>query len=1047
MKKNYLRLLIVCLLLPSVQVAIPTAGAQTAVASADEFDPKTWMADASVEARSNLLSEFIIPGSHDALTYDLITVPACSAAQRKAEGGRCKNVPLVAERLPWVGVKPWAQAQDLTIKQQLEAGARSFDLRFFEVTEAWQNELGFLRWLQVDDRDIEAGDYITHHTLAGGTKSTEIFKDIRAFAKKHPREILVLNFRSIEVEDKNVFFQHVSDGLDLPTNGIAGSVWNKPVSDLQDGPGNIVSTYDWLEKIGSLTCDACDRIIKNPEAHNLGTLKSKGYLLEEDSDEIFKGYPWADKYATEPALIALLQGLDDSQKYHLEDNVGTRLTPAIGLPEDSNRALTLIVNPLLPGSIEEIAAGPADECYGCGINEKLVPALTVLPRDHVNMLWFDYYSEDITREIAKLNEDPIRVAVHILKVEENDCNSSPLATSKPNCIDPSGYPDFYPKVNFSPDEGWGEWGGVELENTDRWADSDKGNGDPKPSDEIWNDWTFQTAGFLPYQVQIGPWIARRALDITETSVEVDIKIRDEDIGSNDHPTINGGRRSIVKTFDLSKCVSDPDDCGLTRKTYTKSGSRWEYDCGFFGCSTKAGVKIKYLVQVCRWSSCEEITDVGDWIEAGKNEAPVAALDKEVYTVDEGSPLSVDGSGTSDPDDDPLSYVWELNDPQSCSDIPADEPRIQADYVCADDESFEIKLTVSDEEFSDTASASVVVNNVVPTATAVGGVIDEDGVATVSGTITDPGRLDTFDIEIDWGEGGPVSYAYPAGTTVFSETHRYLDDNPTATASDVYTINVVVTDDDGGKGSAQTTVTVDNVAPLITELASSATFDDNVEEEDTVTVSGSFTDVGTLDTHTVLIDWGDHSTSPAVVTQGTGTGTFTADHAYSAGGVYTVTVTLTDDDTGVDTDNTIAVVTGVGINGDVLQVVGTHGNDLAVIKAVRTEIDVFASFVSPKHRRFDLTEVAAIEVWLREGNDRGAVHRSIHLPVTIHGGTGDDMMWGGSGDDFIEGGHGNDKLWGRDGADELYGNDGDDQVRGDKGVDILDGGPGKNSLRQ
>ena len=33
----------------------------------------------------------------------------------------------------------------------------------------------------------------------------------------------------------------------------------------------------------------------------------------------------------------------------------------------------------------------------------------------------------------------------------------------------------------------------------------------------------------------------------------------------------------------------------------------------------------------------------------------------------------------------------------------------------------------------------------------------------------------------------------------------------------------------------------------------------IDENGSVTLSGSFADVGTLDTHTVLIDWGDGTT--------------------------------------------------------------------------------------------------------------------------------------------------------------------------------------------
>ena len=43
-------------------------------------------------------------------------------------------------------------------------------------------------------------------------------------------------------------------------------------------------------------------------------------------------------------------------------------------------------------------------------------------------------------------------------------------------------------------------------------------------------------------------------------------------------------------------------------------------------------------------------------------------------------------------------------------------------------------------------------------------------------------------------------------------HKYLDDNPTETPSDVYPITITLTDDDGGVATASTSVRVNNVAP-------------------------------------------------------------------------------------------------------------------------------------------------------------------------------------------------------------------------------------------
>src|SRR2546426_2763388 len=90
-----------------------------------------------------------------------------------------------------------------------------------------------------------------------------------------------------------------------------------------------------------------------------------------------------------------------------------------------------------------------------------------------------------------------------------------------------------------------------------------------------------------------------------------------------------------------------------------------------------------------------------------------------------------------------------------------------------------------------------------------------------------------------------------GNWSFSATHQYLDDNPSGTASDTYTISVSVTDDDTGTDSGSTSVTVNNVAPTITSLSSPA----SINESDTLTLTGTFHDPGTLDMHTLVIDWG------------------------------------------------------------------------------------------------------------------------------------------------------------------------------------------------
>ncbi len=104
----------------------------------------------------------------------------------------------------------------------------------------------------------------------------------------------------------------------------------------------------------------------------------------------------------------------------------------------------------------------------------------------------------------------------------------------------------------------------------------------------------------------------------------------------------------------------------------------------------------------------------------------------------------------------------------------------------------------------TENLQIVVNNVAPTVVLNPVVmINENGTATVTGTITDPGRPDTFTLDINWGDplspNNIESFAVGAsitGSQVFTLTHQYRDDNPTNTASDDYIISAIVSDDDG-----------------------------------------------------------------------------------------------------------------------------------------------------------------------------------------------------------------------------------------------------------
>lgn len=178
-------------------------------------------------------------------------------------------------------------------------------------------------------------------------------------------------------------------------------------------------------------------------------------------------------------------------------------------------------------------------------------------------------------------------------------------------------------------------------------------------------------------------------------------------------------------------------------------------------------------------------------------------------------------------------------------------------------------------------------------------INENGTVMLSGAFADPGTQDTHTVVINWGSGESSSTLnLSAGVLTFSASHQFLDDNPTGTISDKYPISVTVTDDDGGSGSETTAVTVNNVAPAITGLAATP----SMIPDGTVSLSGSFTDPGTLDVHTVLVNWGDGSLPESFPVLPVGQRTFTLAHQFTLSGNYNITATVSDDDLGMGNAN-------------------------------------------------------------------------------------------------------------------------------------------------
>ncbi len=153
--------------------------------------------------------------------------------------------------------------------------------------------------------------------------------------------------------------------------------------------------------------------------------------------------------------------------------------------------------------------------------------------------------------------------------------------------------------------------------------------------------------------------------------------------------------------------------------------------------------------------------------------------------------------------------------------------------------------------------------------------------TLTATVTEAPAV-TFEWDLD----GDGKYDDADGTTT---TISFTDNGN-------FTVSVKATDEHGGSSTDSASVTVDNVTPIV-----NAGSDQTMNEGDVVNFDGSFTDSGSVDTHTIAWNFGDGETA---------SGNLTPTHIYTDNGVYTATLTITDDDGGVGTDTLTVTVRNV-----------------------------------------------------------------------------------------------------------------------------------------
>jgi PKD repeat protein len=269
-----------------------------------------------------------------------------------------------------------------------------------------------------------------------------------------------------------------------------------------------------------------------------------------------------------------------------------------------------------------------------------------------------------------------------------------------------------------------------------------------------------------------------------------------------------------------------------------------------------------------------------------NQPPVANAGP-AQDVSEGARVTLDGSASSAPEGQALTYQWHVLSSTGPEVTLSSTTSPTPSFTPSDDGTYTFLLTVTDSQGA-SSSATVVVRvlGVAPQVSALGGELDEGQVFTSSGSFTDPGA-DSWSARVNYGDGSPWEpLALDNGT--FSLSHSYADNPSGFSPGDFFQVEILITDDDGAEGRLVVPVAVRNVAPAIVNAPDSLF----VQEHQPLSASITFTDPGT-DSWQVGVDYGDGTTESLMLESRE----LVLAHSYASPGSYTISLTLMDDDGG------------------------------------------------------------------------------------------------------------------------------------------------------
>ena len=278
-----------------------------------------------------------------------------------------------------------------------------------------------------------------------------------------------------------------------------------------------------------------------------------------------------------------------------------------------------------------------------------------------------------------------------------------------------------------------------------------------------------------------------------------------------------------------------------------------------------------------------------------NVAPTGVVTGDT-TTDEGGTVNYSVAVTDPGSADTHTYLWSVEKDGNPFVLPGgvDVASGTFAFVPTDNGAYVVTVVVTDDDAgTNTYTHNLTVENVAPTPSITGAPAnsDEGTIVNLGSSISDPSTDDTHSYAWSVTKNGN---AYGASGT--NSTYAFTpDDNGT------FVVTLTTTDDDGEDGTTTASITIDNVASVVTVGGEPV---GNINEGDAVNLTTNVTDVGTADTHTY--SWTVTRDGQAYV-PGVTTTNSTLSFTPTDNGTYVATVVVTDDDGAATSEDSLSIV--------------------------------------------------------------------------------------------------------------------------------------------